>query len=111
MSETYKRLVGQSEPITSLSALKYEPELMDVICKLFLEHGGTIEDLDGTSFLAYFPAGTTRVELYPRLHSMRYEITFPDGFAIQEVVTRDGLEGLQFPISSFPLELQQRYSY
>jgi hypothetical protein len=111
MSEISKHLMGESEPIMSVSALKYEPELMDVICKLFLEHGGTIEDFDETSFLARFPSGTTRVELYPRLHSMRYEITFPDGFAIQEVVTRDGLECLQFPISSFSQELQQRYSH
>src|ERR1700730_16470202 len=110
MSETSKHLMGESEPIMSVSALKYEAELMDVISQIFLEHGGTVEDIDEMLFLAHFPAGTTRAELYPRLHSMRYEITFPDGFVIQEVVTRDGLEGLQFPISSFPPELQQRYS-
>ncbi len=109
MSDTYKWDMQQQLPVTSITALKYEPELMDAIEAIFLEHGGTIEQIDDSYFRAHFPTGTIKTELYPRLHSVRYEITFPDNFAIYEVITRDGMEGLQFPLSAFPEEFQEKY--
>jgi hypothetical protein len=99
----------ETQNIADIYALRYKADVMDVISSVGPEHGGTIEIVDASYFCIGFPKGARKQELYPRLYSMHYEITFPDSFAIYEIITRDGISTIQFPLKIFSEELQMKY--
>lgn len=57
---------------------------IDVAVVVLLQaHGCVVEQGDSCLWLTY-PAGTTRVEMYPRVHAPRYVVTLPDGYQLEE---------------------------
>jgi hypothetical protein len=105
-SSLYK---DETQDITDICALKYKADIMDVISLVVPAHGGKIENIDDVYFCISFPTGTRKRELYPRLYSIQYEITFPDNFTVYQIITRMGISNIQFPLQIFSDEIQMKY--
>ena len=55
---------------------------VDVVV-LLQDHGCIVEQGDSCLWLTY-PVGTTRIEIYPRVHAPRYSVALPDGYRLEE---------------------------
>jgi hypothetical protein len=97
------------QSISTLEALHYEPDIMQVISAVMQQHGGSVESVDTPYIRLQFPDGTRRYGLYPRIYSALYEIIFPDGFIVYQTTSRDGMTIVQFPLEVFPEELLLKY--
>ena len=51
---------------------------------ILLKHGCTLQE-GSNKCMIFFPEGTTRVEIFLRTMSPRYQITLPDGYELREV--------------------------
>ena len=87
--------VSQSiRPPISLCQLK-TPPMTDEAKTTMREHGcGVVEHAD--HYRVFFPEGTMRTEIFPRLYNERYTITLPDGFQIREMYDRCQEQSLLF---------------
>ncbi len=70
-------------PTQPLHRLK-TPPLTEEARKVMLKHGCTLEENPNECNIS-FPEGTTRTEIFPRMMSERYHITFPDSYRLHEV--------------------------
>ncbi len=60
------------------------PPLTEEARKIIVRHGCTLyENTD--ECIVYFPQGTTRSEIFPRMMTEQYRITFPDSYELQEI--------------------------
>jgi hypothetical protein len=107
--ETRSWTRDELQSLCTLEALRYEPDIMQVISAVMRQHGGSVESVDSSYILLQFPDGTRRYGLYPRLYSAQYEILFPDGFTIYQTTSRDGMNIVQFPLDVFPEALLLKY--
>jgi hypothetical protein len=70
-------------PTQQLHQLK-TPPITEEARKIIEKHGCTLhENID--ECIVSFPQGTTRTEIFPRMMTERYCITFPDNYKLQEV--------------------------
>lgn len=72
-----------------------EPVLLpysEIVMELMRSHGGELDSNE-----AFFPQGTLKRFLWPRIIDWRYVIVFPDGYEIGLIETRDRKNILSFP--------------
>ncbi len=101
-------VIGSEEPVRTIKTAVFIADFLPHIQHIMQAHGGLLE-VYTDHCLAHFPPGTTKIELWPRVESVRYRILFPDGYDLQEVVTRRGDSLLRFSGDDFPEELRKRY--
>ncbi|HEX9504232.1 MAG TPA: hypothetical protein VF974_08030 [Patescibacteria group bacterium] len=76
-------LIYVTAPTRPLSQLK-TPLLTEEAKEVMLKHGCTLEE-NPNECMVFFPEGTTRTELFPRMMTERYHITLPDSYKLHEV--------------------------
>ncbi len=107
MAEQFYALRGVSPPIEPLEMVitpPLRPGFFEPVKRIMEAHGGRLE-ASAERMVVYFPAGTCRVERWPRVLSTRYLIMFPDGYKIYQVTTRQEVSVLCFPCADLPVEL------
>jgi len=60
------------------------PPLTEEAREIIVSHGCTLDE-NSDECMVFFPEGTTRTEIFPRVMTERYRITFPDDYKLQEV--------------------------
>jgi hypothetical protein len=68
-----------------------DPRYLATVSELMEEHGGALNANE-----VFFPQGTMKRFLWPRILNWRYTIIFPDGYEIGLTETRDGRNILSF---------------
>ncbi len=109
IQESSSWIQDELQSLSTLEALRYEPDIMQVISVVMQQHGGSVESIDSSYIRLQFPDGTRRYGLYPRLYSAQYEIIFPDGFIVYQTTSRNGMNIVQFLLDVFPEALLLKY--
>ena len=75
-------------------------ELPEIVEAWLKEHHCHVKPRADGGFNVFFPAGTMKVEIFPRTQQERHEITLPDGARCREQSLRGMVEGksLLFPL-------------
>jgi len=69
----------------SLMIEPIDPRYLAVVSELMKYHGGRLETKE-----VFFPQGTIKRFIWPRILDWRYRIIFPDGYEIGLTQTREG---------------------
>ena len=90
-----------------------DPRYLAVVSELMKDHGGRLEMKE-----VFFPQGTIKRFIWPRILDWRYLVIFPDGYEIGLTQTREGKNILSFnsddlvcPTCKRPLELIRHTVY
>ena len=78
-----QNFVRATPPTRPLHQLK-TPPLTEEAREIIVRHGCTLDE-NADECIVSFPEGTTRTEIFPRVMTERYRITFSDGYTLQEV--------------------------
>ena len=78
-----QNFVRATPPTRPLHQLK-TPPLTEEAREIIVRHGCTLDE-NADECIVSFPEGTTRTEIFPRVMTERYRITFSDGYKLQEV--------------------------
>lgn len=97
-----------SQPAAIIESPKFDHDLMEEIRALLEKHGIRIEEKP-TSCILYLPPGTTKTEIFPRVHNSRYRIDLPDGFVFYENELIWSLSVIRLPLDQFSEEIQKKY--
>jgi hypothetical protein len=81
--ENWRDDIHAIPPTQPLHQLK-TPPLTEEARKIIEKHGCTLDE-NTHECIVSFPEGTTRAEIFPRVMTERYRITFPDNYKLQEV--------------------------
>ncbi len=102
---------GPITPFRSLVMSAFIPELETVVPQLLERHNASVKALaDKKNVVILFPAGTTKQEFFPRMSTLRYQITFPDGYTItQIIIPAKGQEPSQVNIALNKSDLSQEF--
>lgn len=103
-----------STVVTRVETPTFYPDVVEEIRSIMQAHGGDLEELrQGDKLVGHvllFPAGTLKTEIWPRIHTTRYQIVLPDGFTLSERESIQGKYIITFPIELFNENIQRKYS-
>jgi len=99
-----------STPVTMIEAQLYTGDLLKEICIILQAHNCSLEKKGRSCFIA-FPPGTTKIEIWPRIHNARFQIILPDKFILyeHEPINKNLPSSLYFPQEAFSQEFQKKY--
>lgn len=80
--ENKRDRIHATPPAQPLHQLK-TPPLTEEARKIIVRHGCTLDE-NTDECMVSFPEGTTRTEIFPRMLTEQYCITFPDSYKLQE---------------------------
>ena len=112
--EEHEPLSLHAYPVDPIKTPPFHEDVIDEIGKIMLRHGGELEvyrkNNVATGCTLFFPAGTIKNEVYPRIHDSKWKIVFPDGYTIGEHEQINGkLSSVSFPRESFSEKIQKKY--
>ncbi len=93
------------EPIERLEIVPLDEQWIEPVREVLYRHHAMLVIQDDKTQVIFFPQGTTRTEIFPRLRKSRYRIALPDGFSL---TAYPQINGDLYAIGIDPRELPAR---
>lgn len=97
-----------SMSVSIIESPKFNEDVKEEVRALLEQHGVRIEEKQ-TSCIIHLPPGSTKTEIYPRIHDSRYRVDLPDGFQFYENEMIFSHSVIRLPLDLLSEEIQKKY--